>query len=388
MKPARWSPGLFAILFGIGGGILASAVVSFAFWSSLIAPEFARLEGLIANASSTGTQPEPPEPEVEIIPLESRPLSSSLPAIFTERQSAAFPLVRRSSRTSDQPVTDDRLLGSAVAITSDGWLVTSDSAVGSLRLADLSVAIDGIARPVERAVRDRSTDLVYLKVSAFGLTVPGFVRALDVTSGSAVWVEAERRAFRPEAILSVRAHERDAVSSERAGRRYMVSGEASTHAAGAPVWDGGGRLIALLDGFDEEAGAWRALPAGNAGRDLASLLSNGEIRRASLGVRALEIDGLLFDAARAFPKSGAWLRAERRTGLPAIVPAGPAAGILRDGDVIERIERDILDGTADLGERLLEYRPGAEVTLIGRRGNDALSAQVTLGSTVASEEIK
>jgi S1-C subfamily serine protease len=61
---------------------------------------------------------------------------------------------------------------------------------------------------------------------------------------------------------------------------------------------------------------------------------------------------------------------------------------LADGDVIERIERDILDGTADLGERLFEYRPGASVSVSGRRRKDAFQAEVTLGAEVVSENLK
>jgi S1-C subfamily serine protease len=56
--------------------------------------------------------------------------------------------------------------------------------------------------------------------------------------------------------------------------------------------------------------------------------------------------------------------------------------------VILRVERDILDGTLDLGEILADYRPGATVTLrVWRDGTD-FDLPVTLGSVTTSEPLK
>ena len=53
--------------------------------------------------------------------------------------------------------------------------------------------------------------------------------------------------------------------------------------------------------------------------------------------------------------------------------------------MIERMEHDILDGSADLGEWLLEYRP-TNVTLYGAR-EGTMQWNVTLGSVVTSDII-
>ncbi len=62
--------------------------------------------------------------------------------------------------------------------------------------------------------------------------------------------------------------------------------------------------------------------------------------------------------------------------------------MLQDGDVIERVEHDILDGSADLGEALLEYRPATTVTFSGTRQGKPMQWTLTLGSVVTSEEVK
>src|SRR5262249_51533658 len=118
-------------------------------------------------------------------------------------------------------------------------------------------------------------------------------------------------------------------------------------------------------------------------------LQNGDIRRASLGVRAFDLSGLSLDMpSSTLPSLGAWLHADRKTGATAVSAKGSSAKLLMDGDVIERIESEILDRTADLGERLLDYRPGVTVNVTGVSKGQAFQTQVMLGTETVSETIK
>ncbi len=388
-----WRSVLIAALAGLIGGI-GAGYVSFRLF---VQPDLARLQETVRGfANASGTQPVPPKPiPVEqptvVIPLESRPLTPAYPAAFADRrQSSVLRLVKRSVRGSEDPVAPEREIGSAVAITSDGWLAAADTALTGLRLNDLSVAIGGRVLPVERGVRDRSTGIVYLKISANGLPTPAFMRAGDLVAGAPVWMEAMPNQLMPEIVLSSRARlSADPVSSERAGRRFLISlSKGGSRLISAAVWDGGGRLIGLVEEVDAQGQA-RVIPAASLGSSLSQLLSSGEIRRASLGVRALNLGGVTLDiATSSLPELGAWLRPDRKAGLPAVTLKGPSARLLQDGDVIERIERDILDGGADLGERLLDYRPGVTVNVMGSRRGSGFQVQVPLGSESVSENIK
>ena len=145
----------------------------------------------------------------------------------------------------------------------------------------------------------------------------------------------------------------------------------------------------MLAGWNASENGWRVTPVGSVGRDLGALLSTGEIRRAALGVRAHDLASLVLDTRPAtLPLMGAWLRPDRKTGQPAVTATGPSGKQLKEGDVIERIERDILDGAADLGERLLDYRPGATVRVHGERAGAPFTAEITLGDVLMSETIK
>lgn len=381
---------LSVVLAGVCG-VLGGLLSGWALFAQSIQPEIRRLQDTVDGLSTTGTRPLPTQPPtVEIIPIESRPLTPAYPAAFAERRtSAVVALVRRMARpAADEPVAPEREFGSAVSVTTDGWLATTEATISGVRLADISVAVNEKVFPVERGVRDTSTGIVYLKIRATGLPTPAFVRASDVVSGVPVWVESSPRQLAPEIVITSRARSSsDPVTSSKAGRRFLVSGPEERR-SGSAVWDGAGRLVGLYE--KTEAGDWRVIPAGPIGSSLAQLFSgDGQIRRATLGVRSLELAGLAFDAATSgLPTLGAWLRPDRKLGLPAITPNGPSARVLADGDVIERIERDILDGTADLGERLFDYRPGSSVSVSGRRKNAAFQADVTLGSEIVSENLK
>ena len=122
---------------------------------------------------------------------------------------------------------------------------------------------------------------------------------------------------------------------------------------------------------------------------LTSLLNRGEIRRPTLGVRYVDVSETYSRVTdRAMPQKGALLRAEKRGALPAVAATSPAKNVLREGDVIERIDRDILDGTWTLAERVLEYLPGASVTIGGIREGKPFEARVTFGEARTSEILK
>jgi S1-C subfamily serine protease len=180
----------------------------------------------------------------------------------------------------------------------------------------------------------------------------------------------------------------DIASSETVTRRVLLDGIAQANDRGSAVWDSNGSLVGVIDSAAGER--LHFIPATSIAASFDSLLSYGEIRHALLGVRALDLSSLRFDGDRgAWPATGALIRDDRKGTKLGILRDGPAAKAkLKAGDVIVRVERDILDGTADLGEVLSEYKPGSQVDVRILRGSSDLDVQVTLGSVVTSESLK
>lgn len=361
-------------------GVLAGTVTALVVTLALVQPQFEAVRKQIDTlAQTTSTLTIPTTPQVEIVPIEPRPLVPAYPPAFLERRISSVLTIVRRGRSDAQPIAEERELGSAVAITSDGWLATSWAAVQGLRLSELSVVWSGRVYPVRRAVRDTSTDIVYLNINANGLPAAAFSRADDVESGAAVWFESRPGALRADLIIDHSAMlMREALSSERAGRRFLVTGLAGKN-SGAAVWDGGGKLVGIVEEIDENGAS--VIPAEGIGTALGQLIGTGEITRPLLGIRGIDLADIALDTTSStLPALGAWVRS--------VPTAMPAYRNLAENDVIERVERDILDGSADLGERLLEYRPGATITLYGRRNGQSFQARVTLGSHNTAETIK
>ncbi len=373
---------LLPTIGGVAAGTITAIVVTMAY----VQPQLHTIQGqldTLAKTTSTLRVPIAPVvpviPPIQVVPIEPRPLVAAYPPAFIERRTSSVLTLVRRGRADGSPVLADRELGSAVAITSDGWLATSRSVIEGLKLSELSVAWLGRIYPVKRAVRDTATDLVYLNVDIQGLPTVAFARASDVENGAAVWFESRPGQLRADLIIdsSVIAPG-EILSSEHMSRRFLVQGLGGKN-LGAAVWDGGGKLVGITESSD--VSGTRVIPAEGLGSVLAQFISTGEIQRPLLGLKGIDLSSAVLDTTSStLPRLGSWVRA---------VPAGtPAYRNLAENDVIERVERDILDGSADLGERLLEYRPGVTITLYGLRNGQPLQAKVTLGTHNTAEAVK
>ncbi len=331
-------------------------------------------------------------PTVKVVSLESRPPGPPSFTLFTSRRSSPVLDVMKKSALEkygdDVFTSSDKAFASAIALTTDGWMVMPDTAFKESRVADLVVLYQGRTYSLQKAVRDTTIGAVFLKIMVQDLSVTAFVKSTDVEQGMPVWIEPRSQHVSPQVILDthVSASSSDPFSSERSVRRFLVSSSGQGMFAGGAVWDESGRLVGILE--SRVADGWIVLPASNLSSALSAVLSGQEIQHALLGVHAFDLSEIVFgETSSTIPKRGAWIHADRR-GMLGVGKQSPAIQVLREGDVIERIERDILDGTADLGERLLDYRPGTTVNVFGKRQGKDFHFMVTLGTFIASEILK
>lgn len=303
-----------------------------------------------------------------------------LPSVFDIRgQSPLMSLVKvrgEGKSFEDRMIDEKEVLGRGFALTADGWLVVPTGVFGANGKGDVQVVWDGRTWPIEQAIRDDATGVVFVRIAARGLPVSALVRTSDVSRGQVVWIETHPGELVPESLLSVRASlGAGMVSSDRAARRFVLhaSSALSKNAIGSVVWDEHGRAVGLIETVGERT---LVLPTGQLMTSLDALLSSGVIRHATLGLKGTDLSGLVLYGARADMPTRGWL-----------VRGGNVKG-LQEGDVIQQIDRDILDGTADVGERLLEYRPGSVVMVSGMRKGQPFNTHVTLGSSVTGESLK
>lgn len=399
----RFSKEFRGLIFTLAASILAGALAGFiAGWSaSSLSFDLSDLA-----VSSTGAYPAfktststPSAPEITVISVDRKPAEPIVPPAFVERRSSSVATVYRRSvarkSAEENLLTDDRMLGQAVAVTSDGWFVMPKAVLDGLHLSDLAIWHDGGTATATRAVLDRMSGVVFMKTDFGSLTAPALARLHDVSVGLPVWVERRPRYFEPEnvAALNEPVEDLDGVLSELAGRRPATGGIAERGDLGAAVWSTNGNLIGLAASAPGEP--LRFIPTTAWAQSLQSLLSNNEARHAFLGVRSVDLSAVRLEqteprqTGEQLPDRGAWLRDDKRNKKPAVDRNSPAAlAGLRAGDVIQKIDRDMIDGSADIAEFLAEYKPKTQVTLTVLRGKETLEVPVTLGSVVTSEELK
>ncbi|MEO5927247.1 MAG: S1C family serine protease [Patescibacteria group bacterium] len=390
LAPRTSQLGTIVLLFVLSAtaGALAGATAAY-----VVTPTLIPTGPLVVSTSTTPIVPtSTASVEPSLVPVDSRLAVPLLPSNFLTRRSSPVASLYRKPRgttTEDRTLSDDRLLGQAVALTSDGWFVTTAAVLGALPLADLTLWQGNTPHVVTLGYIDHVNGTVYLKIDARDLTTPAFGDVERLELGTEAWTERRPGSFAPNLITSLtEGLGAEIISSELTTRRITLSGNTQTGDIGSPVWDARGSLLGLV-----ESGAGKpvsVIPASSISASFASLLSNGSIAHAILGVRATDLTTWKFDGDRgALPMHGVLLRDDRKTGKLAVVKDSAAAKAgLHAGDVILGIERDMLDGTRDLGEIVADYRPGASVTLHVLRGTSELSLPLIFGSLVTSEPLK
>ncbi len=370
---------MWAILLAAG----VAFFVSLAVWLGYATPSLARWQAdwraelREALGSVTSTPVVVPPPTTPIVPIE---IGSGLPIDSIRLARRVSPVAQLLHKNVGETRTS--MIGSAVSLTNDGWLATTFATLGSVRTGEYSVAVGGIVYPVERIVHDTSTGVVFLKIAAKDLTVAAFARSEDGTRGMSVYMEPAGR-WLPTSIVSSLVFGDEAMGgSEAAMRRVLVSGNGADTWSGGAVWNGSGELAGLLERKTDEG--YVIIPSRFVASGFTSLLTEGKIMRASLGVKTVELAGRVAGTVAGVTQ-GAWVHVEKGT---AIVAQGPAVKKILDGDVIQSIDRDVLDGTVDLGERLFDYRPGSTVTVRGLRNGKPFQVDVKLSSLSTTEVIK
>lgn len=366
------------------GSVVCSALIGGISAVVVIQPALQRVESLGVQITQLIEQRSPTSPT----PTTSSTGGGSdvypgLPVAFRSgRASPTIPVFLVDAKT---PV--DELLhaqsGSfpAVSLTSDGWLVTSSAALRSAKLADIAVGWKGRLYTPTQGIRDTASGLVYLKIGVTDLPPAALASPLDLELGQPVWLESMTQQYAPNTVVryGMTTGSATTFSSDQWNRRYILA--YTSYAPFASVWNERGQLVGFA-----ESGKGEVLPAEAIRTALTSLLARGEIRRPSLGVRYVDLRDTYRHGQVAASQNGALVRGDKQN--PIFTPTSPAKAMLKEGDVIERIDRDILDGTWTLGERVLEYLPGSTVTVAGTRQGKPFEATITFQDVVTSEVLK
>jgi serine protease Do len=275
----------------------------------------------------------------------------------------------------DEAEQEARSLGSGFIISADGMVVTNNHVIEGAD--DIQVYLtDGTHLQAKLVGADDKADLAVLKIEA-GHPLP-FVQFGDSdTAQVGDWVMAIGNPFGLGGSVTlgiVSARDRD-IQSGPYDDFIQTDAAINQGNSGGPLFDMDGKVVGINTAIIARGGASLgigfAVPVNLAAPVVSQLAEYGETRRGWLGVGIQDVsDDIAASLGR--PNTNGAMVVD-------VTKAGPADGVLQQGDVILQFNGKTIAKMRDLPRFVAETSVGSKATLNVLRGGKELSLDMTLG---------
>lgn len=287
--------------------------------------------------------------------------------------------------------------GSGVLISEDGYIVTNNHVVDGAD--EVNVTLSNKKSMKAKVVgTDPSTDLAVLKIEGRGYPYLIYGNSDDVHIGQ--WVLAVGYPFTLETTVTagiISAKGRALGLNSRKASNSAVESFLQTDAAVNPGNSGGalintkGELIGINSAIASPTGAFAgysfAIPVNITKKIVNDLISYGTVQRGYLGIEYPNEQMLdqLSDEQR---KQQGLSDDVNGVNISNVVPGGAAeAAGLKKGDVITKINGNIISGGADLQGRIALYKPGEKINITYLRDGSEHTTTATLKNNAGTLEV-
>jgi len=274
-------------------------------------------------------------------------------------------------------------LGSGFILTSDGWIVTTQSVMDKIGDKEYVVlTADYKIYQVDKLLKDPISPAVFVKIDARDLPVVKLGERENLESGQKVYgfianYPEPKVASLHLADLQVTTLQ-DVVASSEEFSHFISAREGYNQSlAGAPMVNLAGEIVAIIN--DNQT----AVPTSYLTTAISDLSKKDSIDRAYLGVHYInlakypKVDPTATDEMR---DKGAQLSGYRN--LLAVEKASPASKAgLQVGDIILTIEDEAINGQKNLTQMVQEYEPEETIKLTILRNGKERAVEVELGKT-------
>jgi serine protease Do len=271
-----------------------------------------------------------------------------------------------------------RGFGSGVILSEDGFIVTNNHVID--RAHKIKVILnDKREFDARLAGADPSTDIALLKIEAEDLPFITYGNSDDLMLGE--WVLAVGNPFNltstvTAGIISARARNLGINADQ-----YSIESFIQTDAAVNPGNSGGalvnqqGLLVGINTAIASQTGSYAgysfAVPVSIVEKVVEDLKEFGEVQRALLGVNIRDVTAALAEEENIDEFEGVFVVDVTENG------AAKEAGI-KSGDVIISIDGRNVNSSAELQEKISQYRPGDDVKIIVKRDGNRKQFTATL----------
>lgn len=250
------------------------------------------------------------------------------------------------------------LLASGVVLTADGWIMLSGPFdIGENRFSEYMIEVGGSMREITQVLNDES-GVVFVKVNASGLRPVSFAKSVEFLKGDQVLLMDFEGRIEAVTLLSRGDIENLEI---RRDVEFGKNWELSPHSLNrAMAFDAAGQLVGFIDENQD------LIPLHSLTQSMRSLLANGELERAGLGIRTIDLTKIANLNLADYPRLGALIV---ENGL---IEDGPLAEAgLEVGDVITAVDGELISKDLNLAMILSEFMVGDEVRVTYvRNGNE------------------
>jgi serine protease Do len=308
-------------------------------------------------------------------------------SVVKQRQQAApsfedfFNFPFNAPRQSGPTEKTVNALGSGFVISADGYIVTNNHVVENT--TDIQVTFtDGVTMEAELLASDKETDLALLKVSTDKPLA--FVEFGDSdTAKVGNWVMAIGNPFGlggtvTAGIVSARGR----MLAGRYDNYIQTDASINRGNSGGPLFDLDGNVIgvnsAIISPSGGSIGLGFAIPSNLANNIISQLMTNGEIKRAWLGVRIQEVTDEIAKSVGLNKTYGALVQ-----GLTAESPAAIAG--VKEGDIIVEFNSKEVESQKILPRLVAEAEIAEVASVKVWREEKFIELSVTLGIQPSAE---
>ncbi len=255
--------------------------------------------------------------------------------------------------------------GSGVIVSSDGYIVTNNHVIEDA--SNVQVVL-GDNRSYEGEVVgvDPTTDLALIKIAEKGLPTLNYGNSSNIQIGEWVLAVGNPFEFRSTVTAGIVSAKGRNINILRQRDGMQIESFIQTDAAVNPGNSGGalvnlrGELIGINTAIATKTGSFSgysfAVPSSLVEKVVGDLKEFGEVRRALLGIRILDVTAELAEQEELSVLQGIFV--SRVNGGSSADEAG-----LESGDVIVGIDDRTVNSVAELQESVAVNRPGDEITV-------------------------
>jgi Do/DeqQ family serine protease len=258
--------------------------------------------------------------------------------------------------------------GSGVIISKDGYIATNNHVINGATKIEV-ILNDKRTYIAELVGADPQTDVALLKIKESDLPFLNYSNSDNVKVGE--WALAVGNPFNltstvTAGIISAKGRNINIFENDPIHGMFPIESFIQTDAAVNPGNSGGalvntnGELIGINTAIASQTGSYAgysfAIPVNIVKKIVADLVEFGTVQRAFIGVSIRDIDAKFGDEKKLKALNGVFVNGLNEGG------AGEDAGI-KIGDVITKIEGNVIKNVSELQEQVGKYRPGDKVNV-------------------------